>query len=261
MDKEALTSNIKNIDLKIQMFKIIDKALSVMKNHSIKTSVFLNPHELKNAMNILNNFPEIVYSIHGGYEGAERNIITIAPHYIDDSDIECFTRIFKINGNFKFKVVSHKDYLGSMLALGIKREKIGDILVNESCAYVIVLDDISDFIKLNLEKVANNRVTVEEVSECDLIIEENQYKIINCTVSSLRLDCCISSIYNLSRVESSKYITSEKVYIDYEIINNSSKNIKLGNLISVRGKGRAYISEIGEATKKGKVKLSAKILV
>ena len=81
------------------------------------------------------------------------------------------------------------------------------------------------------------------------------------TVSSTRLDCVISGLYNISRVESAKLINSEKVHVNYEKITSCSKDVKSESLISVRGKGRARIISIGDVTKKGKIKVLGKLLV
>ena len=152
MDKLKLTNHIKDIDLKNKMFKVIDKANSCIKNYDVKSTEFLNPYEVKNAVAILNSTNEIKYSVDGGYEQAERSTVFIYPFYMEYEDIEDTLRFLQIEGNFKFKNISHKDYLGSILGLGIKREKIGDIIIHENFCQVIVSFDICDFILMNLEK-------------------------------------------------------------------------------------------------------------
>ena len=146
MDKVKLTSHIKDIDLKNKMFKIIDKANGCLKNYDVRYSDFLNPFEVKNAMDILNSTDDLKYSVDGGYEESERKVVFIYPFYMNYDDIEDKLRFIQIEGNFKFKSISHKDYLGSILNLGIKREKIGDIIIHDDYCQVIVSNDICDFI-------------------------------------------------------------------------------------------------------------------
>ena len=126
-------------------------------------------------------------------------------------DIDETLRFIQIEGNFKFKSISHKDYLGSLLSLGIKREKIGDIIIHENFCQVIVSFDICDFILMNLEKVSNNNVKLKEISREDIIYSKPKYKDVSFTVTSSRIDCIISGLYNISRQESSKLINNEKV--------------------------------------------------
>jgi RNA-binding protein YlmH len=261
VDKVKLTSHIKDVDLKNKMFKIIDKANGVLKNYDVRQSEFLNPFEIKNAISILNSDKDLKYSIDGGYDNSERKIIFIYPFYMEYEDIDNNLRFIEINGNFKFKSISHKDYLGAILNLGIKREKIGDIIIHDNFCQLIVSYDICDFIIMNLEKVSNNNVSLKEISRDDILYKEPNYKEVSFSVSSDRLDCVISGLYNLSRQESLKLIDSGKVYVDYEKIESKSRTIKDKSLISIRGKGRAIIEKIGDLTKKGKLRVQAKIIV
>ena len=261
MDKLKLTSHIKDIELKNKMFKIIDKANGCLKNYDVRYSEFLNPFEIENAKAILNSTSDLKYTVDGGYKESERKVVFIYPFYIEYEDIDETLRFIQIEGNFKFKSISHKDYLGSLLSLGIKREKIGDIIIHENFCQVIVSNDICDFILMNLEKVSNNNVKLKEISREDIIYSPPKCKDVSFTVTSSRIDCVISGLYNISRQESSKLINNEKVQVNYEKITSASKEIKSESLISVRGKGRAQIISIGDLTKKNKIKVQGKILL
>lgn len=162
MDKLRLTAHIKDIELKNKMYKVIDKANSCLKNYDIKATEFLNPFEVKNAIDILNSESDLKYKVYGGYEGSERQIIYIFPYYIEEEEVTGSLKAIQIEGNFKFKSISHRDYLGALLHLGIKREKIGDILIHDNFCQVIVSEDICDFIIINLEKVSRNKVNVRD---------------------------------------------------------------------------------------------------
>lgn len=261
MDKLRLTNHIKDIDLKNKMFKIIDKVNSVIKNYDVKVTDFLNPYEVKNAIDILNSNSDIKYTVDGGYNDSERSAIFIYPYYMEYEEIESNLRFIKIEGNFKFKSISHKDYLGAIMNLGIKREKVGDIIIHDNFCQVIVSDDICDFITMSLNKVCKNNVSITEISKNEIIYNPPNYKDVSFTISSGRLDCIISGIYNISRQESIKYINGEKVFVNYEKITSPSKEIKSESLISVRGRGRCKVIQIGDITKKGRIKVQAKLIV
>lgn len=261
MDKIKLTNHIKDIDLKNKMFKVIDKANSCLKHYDVKCTDFLNPYEIKNAIAILNSFNDIKYSVDGGYDNAERKVIFIYPYYMEYEDIECPLEIVQVEGNFKFKEISHKDYLGAILNLGIVREKIGDIIIHENFCQVVVTSGICDFLTINLNKVSRNKVIVKKISRDDTIPNSPNYKDISFTVSSQRLDCIISGLYNISRQDSLKYINGERVHVNYEKITSPSKEVEDNSLISVRGKGRSIIINVGEITKKGRIKVQAKLIV
>ncbi|RDY24913.1 RNA-binding protein [Romboutsia maritimum] len=261
MDKSRLTNHLKDIDLKNKMFKVIDKANAALKNYDVRNTDFLNPYEIKNAIDILNSNSDIKYTVDGGYVNCERSTVFIYPYYMEYEDVQNKLRFLQIEGNFKFSDISHKDYLGALMNLGIKREKVGDIIIHDSFCQVIVSDDICDFIIMNLEKVSRNNVKIKEITREQIIYNSPNYKDISFTVSSDRIDCIISGLYNISRQDSLKFINGEKVNVNYEKITSPSKEIKEGSLISVRGKGRAKVTKIGDLTKKGKIKVQAKIII
>ena len=261
MDKLKVTNHIKDIELKNTMFRVIDKANGCLKNYDIRLTEFMNPYEIKNSEAILNSEADIKYKSDGGYEDAERKIVCIYPFYMEYEDIPEQLKFIQIEGNFKFRSVSHKDYLGSLLGLGIKREKIGDIIIHDDFCQVIVSRDICDFIIMNLTKVSSNTVKLKEIKREEIIPSEEKCKETGFTVSSDRLDCVISGIYNISRQESLKYIKAERVHVNYEKIVSPSRTVLEGDLISVRGKGRSRISEIGEITRKGKIRVKSKVFL
>ena len=197
----------------------------------------------------------------GGYDNAERKVIFIYPYYMEYEDIECPLEIVQVEGNFKFKEISHKDYLGAILNLGIVREQIGDIIIHDNFCQVVVTSGICDFLTINLNKVSRNKVIVKKISRDDIIPNSPNYKDISFTVSSQRLDCIISGLYNISRQDSLKYINGERVHVNYEKITSPSKEVEDNSLISVRGKGRSIIINVGEITKKGRIKVQAKLIV
>ena len=261
MNKIKLTNHIKDIELKNKMFKVIDKANRCLKHFDVKCTDFLNPYEIKNAVAILNSFNDIRYSVDGGYNDAERKVIFIYPYYMEYEDIKNSLEIVEIEGNFKFKEISHRDYLGAILNLGIVREKIGDIIIHDNFCQVIVDNSICDFLTLNLNKVSRNKVIVNKISRDDIIPNSPNYKEVSFTVSSQRLDCIINGLYNISRQDSLKYINGERVHVNYEKITSPSKEIEDNSLISVRGKGRSIIVNVGYITKKGRIKVQAKLIV
>ena len=258
MDKLKVTNHINDVDLKNKMFKIVDICNSVLKNHEEKHSEFLNPFEVKNAVSIINSNDDIEYSIDGGYDNAERAIINIFPYYTQKEDIEPSTSILEISGNFKFSSISHRDYLGSLLGLGLKREKIGDILVGDNNCHIIVDKDISDFIIFNLKKVGKNSIRIKEIERTEIIIPEQEYEEISTTVSSLRLDNIVSQAYNISRSKVVNIIESGYVQVNYEKIIRSSYTVDEGSKISVRTKGKFILSEIGCTTRKDKIRIKIK---
>lgn len=261
MDKEILTRHIKDDELRIKMYKVVDLCNNVLKNHSIKHTEFLNPFEIKNAVAILNSEDDLEYEILGGYEDAQRAIILIFPYYMQVEDKDRPISYLRVDGNFKFSTLNHRSYLGSLMSLGIKREKIGDILVHDEFCNLIVDSDIKDFLLLNFERVAHNRIKLVEIEKDDIIIPKQEYIDKYFSVTSLRLDNIIAGAFDLSRSLAQKNIEAENVYVDYEKIKNPAKQVNEKNLISLRKKGKFILNSVGEGlSKKGKIRIDIKIL-
>ena len=248
IDKEEYTNHIKDNDKKIEIRKILDKIEIVLNKHISQTTDFLNPYEFTLALSVLNRFNDISYSIDGGYEGAERKIITIYPPYIFREDIEVPISSLKIIGDLK--LVEHKDYLGSILSLGINRNKIGDILVYDDEAIIIVKEEINSFILYNLEKIKNKNIEVSLHNQSNIQTPKVEYKELNEFLVSLRIDTIISSTLNLSRKESMNIINSGKVKLNFEFIDKPSKEVEEGDMISVKGYGRFILHQIKGRSKK-----------
>jgi RNA-binding protein YlmH len=200
------------------------------------------------------------FSLFGGADGCERVIARFgSPEdlgYEVDFPICCLMIKPKLK---KFAdVLSHRDFLGAIMNLGIERACIGDIIVKDSVAYVFVLDKMADFICENLTKV---RHTVVLAEKSFLPEQESLFTLEDKTVivSSLRLDCIISALYNLSRNDSSALFADKKVFVQGKICENISHQVKQNEVISVRGAGRFIIDSISGQTKKGRLCLNLKI--
>lgn len=259
IDRERYINHIQDSDMLIEMKQILDKVEIVINNHVVESTDFLDPYGRLLAKSILHNFQEIGYLEQGGIEGLERQIISIYPdyYYFEDKDLDIIA--LRLKGDLK--ELSHKDFLGSILGLGINRCKIGDILLHGNYTDIIVKREIANFILFNLERIANKKVSVEEVDLKELTPVEALYKEIKTTLTSYRLDVYISASYHLSRQESRALIKAGNVKVNWEPISKISKEIEVGDLISIRGYGRSiFYSEEG-LSKKNKIRSTIRILI
>ncbi len=194
------------------------------------------------------NFP-LPFSWWGGYEMAERKRLLFA-HSIAKKDFQI--AILQIQPQHPKYAVSmnHRDFLGSILNLGLKRETIGDILIEGQSAYVFCQMDMATFICENLSFVKNNVVTLGLLANLTKNIEPKLTEETG-SVSSLRIDCVIALAFHLSRKQAQELINRELVFIDSRLIKHTSILLKEGQTISVRGKGKCIFSHIVSTTKKG----------
>lgn len=200
------------------------------------------------------------FSLFGGYENAERQIAVFGNEedfgYSPSYPIVCIL-VSPLMQKFADDL-THRDFLGSVLGLGIKRETIGDIIIKNNTGYIFCLNTIADFITENLKKVRHTSVKCEKVTETpEEVNPESTEKFI--IVASERLDVIIAEIYNLSRSESNNLFLAKKVFVNGKLTENNSHKIKTGDIVSVRGFGRFnWLGTSGE-TKKGRLKANVEV--
>ncbi len=259
IDRDKYLSHIDDQEKLIAMRKVLDKIEVVMRNHTIEYTDFLDPYEAYLAKSILNSFMDLNYIEYGGVEEAERKILIIFPDYMYEDDIPLGLSFYRVEGYLE--KLSHPDYLGAILGLGIVRDKVGDIFVNNDYSYIVLKDEIARFVEYNLEKVRNNRVKLVEIEDDEIYVPEIQYKEKIEYLSSLRLDVVISGAYNMSRKDSSNLIKSEKVRVNWEPIDKPSYEVEVGDMISTRGFGRMLLYKVKGRSKKDRYISVIRLLV
>lgn len=249
-----------NKDDKILFSKIIDQYNYCFKNFEPTFSDFIPISKFMQFLQILNSKNEyfsLEYIIYGGFDDAERIIIGFFPEYMTDLSIQKFPiTILEIKYNQKYsRILTHRDFLGSIIGLGIDRTKIGDIIIKENITLCFLHTDIIDYILFNLQKVGSTKVQVLQNTSYnqDEDIISNDLEKTSIITSSLRLDATLSASFNLSRSKISNYIKSNKVFLNFVECNSRSKIIKSGDIITIRGIGRIKIGEILGNTKKERI--------
>jgi RNA-binding protein YlmH len=260
MDKDFVLKRIPKVEDKLLVAKILDKYALAEKIKKSTTSELLDPYQRSILEKSFELCGIIDYFFFGGYSGAERTVVVFCPYNMPDNIDQEFSGLFEVL-QIKPKSrdnLSHRDYLGSLMGLGIKREKIGDILVRDDFCFVVVLKDIAEYIKYNLAKVGNVHVEIQTADAGELGMSQPKVKEISSTVASLRLDSVASVGFGMSRSKIADFIRAEKVYVNWETSNSVKKLVKEGDTISIRGKGRVVLEKIGNTTKKDRIHILMK---
>ena len=242
-----------NQEIKLVMAKIEDLVNGTIKNQSWSTTWFLDPTTQIDIERYLSGNREISYKKAGGYPLSERNIFAIYPDWMEFDDNLFPLCGISIEWDNRYDKIGHRDILGSILGLGIKREKIGDIIVNDNISHVIAMDDIAPFIVASLTKVGKATVRVADLDLENLDIPEPKFKDIRTTVPSMRLDCLASSGFGFSRSKILPYIRDGRIFVNWEQITKPDYQIKEGDLITLRGSGRIRITEVSGFTRKKRI--------
>lgn len=196
----------------------------------------------------------------GGYENAERCVVCFGDreYLTDNTDypIKCIL-IKPVNQKFADNL-SHRDFLGSLMGLGIRREVLGDIIINENCGYVFCLETIADYIIENLTQVKHTTVKCELTDSIptDALPQPENREII---VSSERLDVIVSAIYNMSRSQVIPIFHTEKVFVNGAVKTSPSVTLNIDDKVSVRGFGRFIYKGVLRRTKKDRLVINVEV--
>ena len=222
---------------------MLDLAEQVVKGRPYRVADFTSPAGLVIADAIKANYPQLIVKTDGGYEGAERIRIAFV-----DSDfngtVDMGIRALKVNWDPRFRLLTHRDVLGSLMGLGIDRSKFGDVIVQQGGAQILVDESIADFVIQNFTKIAMVSVSVEAIDLSDIAPKEEKIKEVRTTVASLRLDAVASSV---------SAINAGLLQVNWQPAKGASQEVKEGDVISMRGRGRMKVEAITGTSRKGRI--------
>ena len=185
----------------------------------------------------------------GGAEGCARQIARFGNcGYDEPFPVSCL-KISPKSRKFA-QPYSHRDLLGALLSLGLERSAIGDLVIGEDCSYAFCLSRIALYLCENLTSVRRTDVTCAVTEERPAVASERKSE--RATLSSLRCDVVVCAAYRLSRADALEYFRSERVSVNGKICTENAKELKSGDCVAVRGKGKFYLGECGGMTRKGK---------
>ncbi len=258
MNKQEIMQDIKNQEEKMLIANILDKLEFTKTKNKIQCSDFLNLYEQETVLNVMKKANFNNYYLFGGKENTERKLLVMYPEKLTEEmarkNHESMISIIRIvipkelDGEY-----DHRNYLGAIMKLGVEREKIGDILVSNTGADIIVKKEISNFLLQNLGSLT--RFGSSEISEVGLdeISETETAKVeISSIVASLRLDNIVSVLARTSRSKAVQILEQERVFLNFKVETKSSRQVKEGDIITIRGKGRFEFKEIAGNTRKGR---------
>ena len=247
---------LKRVENKEEITRVIDRAEQAIKNWEVVVTDFLSPPVLAEVKTIFQNLTEIEALPWGGYPQAERQRVALSRPDIplDESQVEL--AVLDIAGNFLFDPATHRDFLGSILGTGIVREKVGDIIVlGERGAQAIVVPEMVEFLTTSLTQVRSVAVKTQQIEFGELKIRPPKKKEMTTVEASMRLDAIASAGFGMSRSKMASAIASKDVRVNWKEVTQSSHNVKAGDLIAMRGKGRLEVGEVS-ITKKQRYRVN-----
>lgn len=237
--------------------RVLESCEIVRDRQEVKFTEFLDPFHREFVRPLVGNFFGIRHMEDGGYAGAEKQRLAIFPDYYSPGDIDMPIAAFEVKLSDPTRVLSHRDYLGAIAALGIKVSYIGDILPFAGGAQVIVAREVGNVI-CTIEEVNRFRAEAVEIPPYKLCREKQPARTIRSTVASLRLDAVMSTGLGIGRSKAADLIKGDKVKVNWRQIVQPGFQVKEGDIISIRGRGRLELSVTAGETKKGRIRIVVK---
>ena len=241
-------------DEKILLRNITDKYEKAQQIYRPLYTFFLDERKQQLAQTVLASIKAEGFSIYGGYENAQRKILAVFDEYSRPENAD-----FPLKPvTFTYRSVdrlTHRDILGALMSLDIKRECIGDILVGDGKSCTFVYETVADDV-LSVSKIGRVGVKASEGFD-ESVVPLVSFKLINATVSSLRIDGVVSAAAGVSRDKASALIRSSLVSLDHKEVSSASQKIDIGGVFSVRGHGKFELESCRE-TKKGRINIVVK---
>lgn len=258
MNKQELLKDYKKQEDKMCLSQVLDKIEFSKTREKIEKTEFLDMYQISLVQNFLRKNKIENYKLYGGYEDSERKILIIYPEkYNEDMLKKNYNKMLKIirvklpeedHGKY-----AHRNYLGGIVKLGLKREKVGDILVQPDGADIIVVEEFAEILRNelgSLTRFEKSEITIEEIS--NLRKKEVNMEQVKIIVPSLRLDNIVSDLAKTSRSKAAQIIEQERVFVNGQNETKLSKAIKLGDIITIRGRGRFVVKEFTGTTRSGR---------
>lgn len=253
MDKEKILRYYKTTDDSFTAARLLDLAEGVLRSNKYKVSFFLSPSEMQIAEVIANSDEHINVVFSGGYENAERNKAIFVHDSFTFETIDDIS-VLEVKWDKRYYKIAHKDILGSLTAI-CKREFIGDIILTDNGAHILCDRTIASLLISQLTHIASAEVSVTAIDIEQLQPQEVRTKNISATVSTLRLDAVASAGYGVSRTQMSESIKMQQVKLNHKTAKSPSQEVKEGDIIAYRSRGRVQLTSIKGTTKKGRISI------
>lgn len=228
----------------------------VATRYAPKLTAFLDPRQVAIITSLVGQNGEVRMAASGAFEEAERQRVLLYPDYFEPQEDDFELLVYELHYPAKFLQLQHGDVLGALMGTGLDRDKFGDIRIDGEKIQFVIQKSFGTYITLHLEAIHKAKVHLKEVTDpVKYLVSQDHWSEQYDTVSSLRLDTVIASVYKISRQKSSQLIQAGKVKVNHQKREQGTMELEEADLISVRGLGRAMIRSIEGRTKKDKIRI------
>jgi len=233
--------------------QLCDAAEGAIRSRRYRLTDFIDPHGLSIAETVAAQYGgRVQMDSFGGYQGAERvRVVFQEAEFRGEPDYEI--EAIEATWDDRFVDLTHRDVQGSLLATGISRDVVGDILFRKGVCQILLAQPVVGFVLQNWLQIGRATISVKNQPLESIVPREERVKELRATVASLRLDSIASSGFGTSRSRMADDIAAGKVKVNWQETKGAAQTVKVGDVISIRGRGRVEFCEISGNTKKGRI--------
>lgn len=254
MDKQKQIARVaENDEDRVLFARLYDRLAGAEQKNIPGVTCFLSPREQVLTKRML---PDLDLRFFGGHENAERTICCWLPEYLDESWLWEEGPVAAVRASyFEKDQLTHRDFLGGLMGVGIKRETVGDIYVGAGSCDFLVIREMLPYVLDNFLSAGRTKLHLEEIPLDGLHVPKVTVKEIKDTVSSLRLDSIVGSGFNMARGKAAALIEAGKVSLNDLPCLKGDKLLSVGDKVSARGFGKVVLSQVGGRTKKDRISI------
>ncbi len=255
---ELLNRCASSSEERMLLARILDRVDMAQLRGVPSTTHFLSPGEQAAVTTLLNACGHPRHLFFGGYPNAERKICAFLPDWMEEEDwladdegcpLAALTATLPPgSGN-----LSHRDLLGSLMGLGLTREKMGDILLCDGYAQLVLLQEVAPIVLSQWESAGRWKLSISPISLAELTPKPPQVKVIRDTVATLRLDGVVASAFSLSRTKAGALVSGGRVSLNHRECLKGDRQVAQGDTITARGLGKCLVREVLGESKKGRM--------
>ena len=239
--------------------RVLDK-LELAQNRGVPAHTpFLTPGEQASAADLLAAWGNPRYAAFGGYEGSERNILYFPPDWQEPEDALSDPEgpLAALEGTFPNGAsLTHRDILGALMGLGVRRDTVGDILVGEESCDLLALPTVAPFLRDNFVSAGRVKLRVTEIPLDQLRLPVQHRKELHDTVAALRLDSVLAVGFSISRSKAAQLISAGRCAVNWQDTTKGDLTLRAGDVISCRGLGKCRLTQVGGLSRKGRINIT-----
>lgn len=237
----------------------VERALEMLtlveRKQAMRLTDFIDPRQMAIFQSLASQVQDVKVSANGGYDGAERVRVLLHPEYLSVEHEDFRLELLRIKADQRFHVLEHRDVMGALLNVGLKREKFGDMVTEADGCYAIVAAEAVDFVCSQVTQIHRTSVQFERVPWEEFVPPAPRYVEKTITVPSPRVDAIIGEVHNLSRAKAVVPIRAGKVKVNWKVVEDPSHPLQAGDMVSMAGFGRFKLLDISGPTRSGRLRM------